>query len=204
MKSIFFTSDWHIGHANVIKFDKRPFSSVEDMHEALIRRYNAVVPVDGVCYFLGDMGNKPAEVKLVIDRLNGTKVLLRGNHDNGMGTMYNAGFDVVLDSASLHVNEQLVTMSHCPLIGVKREDCSHIKGHEDSCWFGDTRPKHLMFATEDKGQFHLHGHVHSTPEKTTKRILGRQMDVGVAGNNYTPVSWGQVVSWITTTINSGN
>ena len=43
IKSTFFTSDFHIGHENVLKYDERPFDNLDHMHETLITRYNAMV-----------------------------------------------------------------------------------------------------------------------------------------------------------------
>ena len=56
-KNIYFTSDWHVGHDNVLKFDNRPFKDVDHMHRVLINNYNSTVKPDDVCYFLGDMGS---------------------------------------------------------------------------------------------------------------------------------------------------
>ena len=53
-QKVFFTSDLHLGHANVITYDNRPFSSVEEMDEELIRRWNAKVGKGDVVYVLGD------------------------------------------------------------------------------------------------------------------------------------------------------
>lgn len=207
-KPTFFTSDWHIGHENAIKFDERPFKNLDHMHETLIKRYNAVVPQSGICYFLGDMGNKTEDIKKVINRLNGTKVLLWGNHDKGLTTMYNCGFDVVLYSATLYIARQRVTLSHCPLKGVWREDTSKMKrkGNDTPLdnWHGENRPKHQMATVTDEGQFHLHGHIHSRKNRAqSTKILGRQFDVGVPGNDYTPVSWSQIESFIMTTLKNG-
>ena len=55
MRKIFFTSDLHFGHENVIKFDNRPFKTVEEMDEELIRRWNAKVGKGDLVYVLGDM-----------------------------------------------------------------------------------------------------------------------------------------------------
>ena len=203
-KPIFFTSDWHIGHENSIKFDKRPFKDINEMHEALIRRYNATVPKSGICYFLGDMGNRTEDIRKVISRLNGTKVLLWGNHDKGLSTMYNCGFDVVIHSASIYINKERVTMSHCPLRGVWREDTTQMKGYNPDNpenWHGETRRKHQQCTVTDEGQFHLHGHIHSRKDKpTSQKILGRQFDVGVTANKYQPVSYSQIESWIAQTL----
>jgi len=198
-KPIFFTSDWHVGHANVIKFDNRPFGSLQEMHETLVKRYNATVPHNGVCYFLGDIGNNLNEVRPVVSKLNGTKVLVLGNHDKGMVAMYNCHFDVVVWSASIFIGETKVTMSHCPLPGIFREDTSYTKKSPVENWYGESLSRHRMSTVPDEGQFHLHGHIHSNPEKKdkSKRILDRQFDVGVAANKYTPVSISEIESWIT-------
>lgn len=198
-KPIFFTSDWHIGHEKSLEFDERPFSNLEEMHRSLVTRYNSTVPTDGVCYFLGDMGNKPDDIRKVINQLNGTKVLILGNHDRGMTTMYNCGFDVVLYSASLFLGEHRITMSHCPLKGVWREDTSKMKHGLIENWHGETRDKFNKHTLTDDSQFHLHGHVHSRKNKQeSQKILDKQYDVGVTANNYIPVSFSQIESWIMT------
>ena len=55
MSKVFFTSDLHFGHTNVITLDKRPFSSVEEMDEELIKRWNKKVGKGDLVYVLGDM-----------------------------------------------------------------------------------------------------------------------------------------------------
>lgn len=52
---IYFTSDLHFGHRNVIRFDNRPFSSVEEMDAALIERWNQKVSNEDAVYVLGDL-----------------------------------------------------------------------------------------------------------------------------------------------------
>jgi calcineurin-like phosphoesterase family protein len=200
-KPIFWTSDWHIGHEKAIEYDKRPFKNINHMHESLITRYNSTVPENGVCFFVGDMGNKPEEMKKVIQRLRGTKCLFLGNHDKGMTTMYNCGFDVVLWGGVIYIGDIKVTISHCPLLDVWREDTSKMKNPGEN-WHGESREKHRQSATKDEGQFHLHGHIHSSPIKTqSTKILNKQYDVGVCANNYTPVSHNAIISWVMKTAN---
>jgi calcineurin-like phosphoesterase family protein len=195
----FFTSDWHIGHANSLKFDNRPFKDLREMHSSLIKRYNSAVPESGICYFLGDVGLCGGDViRDVITKLNGTKVLILGNHDKKMNAMYGYGFNVVLNSASLVISNELVTMTHCPLIGIPRENTSSMKGCTGiENWHGEGRHPH--FSIENNGQFHLHGHIHSPNGGKSQKIAGRQYDVGVVANNYTPVSISQIESWIVKT-----
>jgi len=196
-KLTFFTSDWHLGHEQVLIFDKRPFRDLEHMHKVLVNNYNSTVPKDSVCFFLGDMGfGNVSFLKPIIEQLNGTKVLILGNHDANVNSFYRAGFDVVTYSASLIIAGKLVTMSHCPLRGVFREDVSGMKNSNSTeNWHGESRPGHKRFSLPDYGQYHLHGHIHSD-NIVKKRILDRQFDVGVRANNYRPVSKSQIESWV--------
>lgn len=190
---IFFTSDWHIGHANVLGFDARPFRDLDHMHKVLINNHNATVSEDATTFFLGDMGLCGAGVlQGIVQALNGRKVLILGNHDKGPSAMAKVGFDVVVYSASLVIAGEPVTMTHCPLRGVFREDVTGMRGSQPGeHWHGETRQQY--FSIPSWGQYHLHGHVHKGPEE---RILGRQFDVGVRANGYRPVALGQIESWI--------
>ena len=198
IRKVFFTSDWHVGHAKSIEFDKRPFKDVDHMHRVLINNYNATVPEDGICYFLGDIGiSKHETVKKVVNELNGTKVCILGNHDGGVNSLYRAGFDVVMYGGRLIIDSQEVTMTHCPLLGLYREDISGMKGaQENENWHGENREKHRRFTIPDRGQFHLHGHIHSPNDGRSKKILDKQYDVGVVANDYRPVSISVIESWI--------
>lgn len=195
-KPIFFTSDLHIGHANSLEFDNRPFTDLDHMHRVLINNYNSTVPANGVCYFLGDVGLSSSETtKKVITELHGTKVLILGNHDKGSAAMYNMGFDVVLHAGVIYIAGKRVTMSHCPLMGVFREPVEGMKGASSGeNWHGENR--HSRFSMADEGQFHLHGHIHSPNGGKSVKILGHQYDVGVPANGYKPVSISVIESWI--------
>jgi calcineurin-like phosphoesterase family protein len=185
----------------VIDFDKRPFTDMDHMHRVLINNYNACVSNDNTCYFLGDfsMGNVE-ETRSIVEQLNGTKILILGNHDKNASSMKRAGFDVVLYMASIVIAGETVTMTHCPLRGVFREDTSQMKNsHLGENWHGETKHKH--FSIPDWGQYHLHGHCHKGPEE---RTLDRQWDVGIKANNYRPVSSSQIESWITLRKKYGN
>jgi calcineurin-like phosphoesterase family protein len=189
----FFSSDWHVGHANCLVYDKRPFKDLSHMHRVLINNYNATVGPEDICYFLGDVGFcKTDLLRSVVAELHGTKVLILGNHDKGATAMRRMGFDVVLNAAAIEVAGHLVTMTHCPLRGVWREDTQGMKGAtEGDNWHGEH--KHQRFSLPDFGQYHLHGHTHKGPEQ---RILDRQWDVGVRANDYRPVSLPAIESWI--------
>jgi len=197
---IYFTSDWHCYHKNVIVFDNRPFKDLEHMHKVLINNYNSTVK-DGVCYFLGDMGLCTGEsLKKIITKLSGTKVCILGNHDKNAESIYKAGFDVVIYGATMQIAGERVTLSHCPLLGVYRENCENMKGSEkQENWHGESRASRKIFTVTNEGQFHLHGHIHSPNSGKSQKILGRQYDVGVAANSYKPISISTIESWIAKT-----
>lgn len=80
--SLFFTSDEHYGHANVIGLCGRPFADVNEMNEVLVERHNAVVgPSDNV-WHLGDFVFDDRQLAATLKRLNGRHRLVAGNHDN--------------------------------------------------------------------------------------------------------------------------
>jgi calcineurin-like phosphoesterase family protein len=201
-KPIFFTSDWHIGHENSIKFDNRPFKDLEEMHREFVRRFNVTVPKDGVTYFLGDMamGSVPTAAQ-VIRQLNGTKVIVIGNHDRPANSLYSIGFDVVLNSAAIYIQNQKVTMSHCPLPGIPREDMSEYPSKGVN-WHGEY--KNQAYTVPNEGQFHLHGHIHSPNSGKSVKILDRQYDVGAPANKYRPIHYNEIESWIMKTLKAEN
>lgn len=82
-QKIFFTSDLHFGHENVLRFDNRPFETVEEMDDELIKRWNDKVGKGDLVYVLGDLIWKTAtnEAVQIIKRLNGQIILIKGNHD---------------------------------------------------------------------------------------------------------------------------
>ena len=82
MSQNFYISDLHFGHANVIKFDKRPFATIEEMDTALIRNWNEAVRKNDNIYILGDFcwGKSEQWVEL-LSQLRGNKYLIAGNHD---------------------------------------------------------------------------------------------------------------------------
>ena len=189
-KPIFFTSDLHINHKNVMALDNRPFKDIDDMFDGLVKRFNSVLSNNSVLYILGDVGMGSGDhIARFLKSIKGTKVLILGNHDKPMFGSYNQGFDVVLNNASFYIGDELVTMSHCPIQGLYREDTSTFGKYAGENWHGES--KNYKFSVPDLGQYHLHGHIHSPNSGKSQRIEGRQMDVGVPANNYLPVSYKQ-------------
>ena len=77
--TIFFTSDTHFGHSNIIKYCKRPFKDVIQMNETIIKNWNNVVKKDDTVFHLGDFSFRGFHTYK--NKLNGNIVILKGNHD---------------------------------------------------------------------------------------------------------------------------
>ena len=177
---IWFTSDLHFGHRNIIQFCNRPFKSVEEMDETLIENWNSVVKPNDLVFNLGDFAFAPnwRWVEL-LGRLNGTHILILGNHDisrwPGDSTM--RLFHRVEHQMLLKIDGRLVYLNHYPFL----------------CYAGTYR-------LPSDAVLQLHGHVHSGPNSNGKgkddmRLALRfpyQYDVGVDNNNFMPVSWEQI------------
>lgn len=141
----FFTSDLHFGHNNIIIYDKRPFDSVEDMDQELVRRWNSKVGTEDMVYVLGDMF-LPIHKEYVcgiLETLNGKIILVKGNHDRFAKKEWAAPyFQDILSVAQVDVPLEDGSSQRCLL--------SH-KFLVDDDW-----------AKEDR--IFLHGHSHVTVE----------------------------------------
>ena len=132
MPSVFLVSDTHFGHMGVCRFTRndgvtklRPYDSPEEMDEAMVRAWNErVKPTDKV-YHLGDVVINRKSLK-TLARLNGDKVLIRGNHDIFRDDEYRVYFR---ELRAYHVMNGLI-LSHIPVheASLGRFGCN-IHGH---------------------------------------------------------------------------
>jgi len=81
----YFTADFHIGHANIIRYCKRPFKDVNEMREKIIRNWNTIVKDEDIVFHIGDFVSSYEKVNIenIINRLNGQIIFIKGNHDRG-------------------------------------------------------------------------------------------------------------------------
>jgi len=169
---IFFTSDTHFYHKNVIRYSNRPFSSVEEMNEALIEKWNSTVSVKDEVYHLGDVSfSSLGNTLSILDRLNGRKKLILGNHDRTLSKKsdFKSRFEWIKDYYLLKVN-----------------DPDAPDGVQQIVLF------HYALRTWEKihyGSWNLFGHSHGT---LPDNIYLKAMDVGVDCNNYKPISYERV------------
>ena len=114
---IFYISDLHFGHQNAIRFDKRPFASVEEMDQTIIQNWNNTVKPEDTVYILGDMvWAKAKGWPGYLRQLNGHKILIKGNHDpNGFDKETMALLDGVYDYLEITDEGRHVVLSHYPI-----------------------------------------------------------------------------------------
>jgi len=125
---IFYTADQHYCHNNIIKYTNRPFSSVGEMNNVLIKKYNARVSSRDVCYHLGDfaMASFP-RWKEICSALNGYKILIKGSHDKNAKKMKEVGFNEVHNQLEVDLGEHGIwLLNHEPVKTPKKLLCAHI------------------------------------------------------------------------------
>ena len=115
MSNIWFTSDTHFGHANIIKFCNRPFDNVQEMNEKLIANWNKCIKPSDEIYVIGDFSYEKDPTKTA-SRLMGRKYLIRGNHDFfKQSKLMHPYFEWVKDYHSFKVNKQKFVLFHYPI-----------------------------------------------------------------------------------------
>jgi len=121
--AIYFVADTHFDDDNLRRYENRPFDTVEEMNEEIIRRWNEVVCDDDEVYLVGDIGN--AEY---INRLNGRKYLIKGNHDKLTNEEYRSiGFAECYDCPIIFNDFWMV--SHEPMYVNRNMPYANIFGH---------------------------------------------------------------------------
>ena len=165
MANIFFISDHHFGHANILTFKNsdgtllREFDDVDHMNEIMIQRHNLVVRPSDKVYFLGDVViSRKTSALQVLARLNGEKVLIKGNHDQCNADAYLQYFKDIRGS---HQFEGLI-MTHIPI-----------------------HPESLA-----RWGLNVHGHLHNNVVRMPLSQIPdkRYFNVSVERLNYTPIS----------------
>lgn len=114
----YYISDLHFSHANVIRFDSRPYENVEEMNEDLTKRWNSTVKPGDFVYIIGDLcWLKANDWFPIVSRLNGNLVLIRGNHDpEHLPNKLRKLFSDVKDIKTINDGGYMVTMCHYPLM----------------------------------------------------------------------------------------
>lgn len=115
----FLTADTHYNHFNIIKYCNRPFVTLEEMNEVLIRNHNSRVKPEDEIYFIGDFAFKnsiggkigeglPIKAEDILKRLNGRFIFVRGNHDR------NNSLNVITESLIIRYGNYKYNLVHNP------------------------------------------------------------------------------------------
>ncbi len=165
--TIWFSSDLHLSHFNIIKYCNRPFRTIAEMNDAIIANFNKSIQPSDSIYILGDfsMGGKVDYVSSLFTRINGKKHFIFGNHDNQKVIKALCELNVIdscQDTLGITINGQYIWLSHFP----------H-RSWDQSC----------------KGSWHLYGHVHG---RLDAQPYGLSLDVGVDSWGFCPVSFQQL------------
>ena len=109
----FFTSDTHFGDIRVLRFDHRPFPTLEAHDAALVERWNAAVGPADTVWHLGDfaLGPPPERIAALVGALNGTKHLITGNNDEA-ATLREPGWASVSAYAEVSLEGRLLVLCH--------------------------------------------------------------------------------------------
>ncbi|QDM22737.1 metallophosphoesterase [Tardiphaga sp. vice154] len=108
----FFTGDTHFGHKGILEFSARPFESIDEHNRALVDAWNSVVQPSDTVWHLGDFAHRiDARRKAsIFGKLNGSKHLILGNHDDGDTT--GLPWASVRQIAEISVESQRVVLCH--------------------------------------------------------------------------------------------
>lgn len=129
-----YIADTHFGHGNILRFDNRPFSTVDEMESELVNRWAMAVEPKDTVYILGDFcWGKEDEWLRILSQLKGNKVLIRGNHDlKNMSSRLRNHFQDVKDYKEITDEGRHVILSHYPMLlykGSYNPDCYMLCGH---------------------------------------------------------------------------
>lgn len=159
----YFSADWHLDHANVIKYDNRPFKNVEEMNKTIIDNYNNIVKPNDNFYFLGDFCFNIRNAEAHLEKLNGNLFFIRGNHDKkDMIRLYQKYGTYLGEQKKIKVQGQEIVLNH---YGMRVWDKSH------------------------HGTWALYGHSHGSLPDDPNSL---SMDVGCMLFDYKPLEFAQI------------
>ena len=166
-----YIGDTHFGHANIIRFDGRPFKDVEEMDRELIRLWNETVSPDDTVRIDGDLAmSKAHSFSWYFSQLPGHKILITGNHDKELLRDKEARkfFDAIKVMDTVYEDGRKVVICHYPIIE----------------WDGKLH-----------GAWHIYGHIHNNIENGWDYIKTQDhmLNAGCMINGYKPVTFKELI-----------
>lgn len=168
----YYISDPHWGHQNVLGFDGRPFSTIEENDAVLIDNWNNAVGIDDDVYILGDISwHNSTKTIGILKQLNGNKHLIKGNHDHKL-----------LKNAKLR--DQFV------------EICNYKEiTFDDGCGLVLCHYPIITFRNHYYGWWHFYGHVHNTWEYSLVE-KARKQSINMSENPLNMINVGAMMPWM--------
>lgn len=175
---IYYISDTHFGHANMITIDNRPFSNLKEMDDYIIKAWNSKVTNDDDVYFLGDFAYRTNSkaIEIYASLLRGKKHLIKGNHDGALlkNPAARKHFVSIDDLLVIDDRGRKVVLCHYPIVE----------------W-----PFYY------RGAYHVFGHVHNAHKYDREdnmvmyymRKEERALNAGCMLNNYEPVTLEELI-----------
>lgn len=178
----FFTSDFHFGHANIIRYSNRPYKNVNEMNEAIISNINALVKSDDVLWFLGDFCFGPKDPNEFVkcaeryrNKINCDNIILIwGNHDPDPFSHLEEERKKADAFRNLFIEDYSVR--NTKIMGQKITLCHYAM----KTWH-----------VSHRGAYHLYGHSHGSLRDDPNSL---SFDCGVDCHNYKPLSFKDVVA----------
>ena len=172
MGKILYTADLHLGHGNIIRLCNRPFYTVDEMNRTIIENWNSCVKPEDDIYIIGDFSYKSKENGVgLLQKLNGSKHLIIGNHDkhNLKDPNFRKCFVEIKDMLDIMDNGRRVIMCHYPMIE----------------WDGYFRGSYLVYG-------HIHNNVSNYAYKCMKE-LDNALNAGIDINQFMPVTLNELI-----------
>ena len=164
---IFYIADPHFDYEPVLAGGSRPFDSIQEMNDQLVRNWNAAVSDEDTVYLIGDIcGHGQSIPGQYLAKLRGKKHLIRGNHDTGLACQQNLFdyFESVTDYLEIDDRGIHVVLCHYPVVYLQ-------KGYM------------------------IHGHIHSAKMEVYQVLkpLSRVMNASVDINHFKPVTLEELI-----------
>ena len=168
---IWFISDFHLCHENIITLQNRPFENTHYMHKHMIEKWNGVVNENDIVFYLGDLFFKnPKKVDEIVNQLKGKIYFVLGNHDKKSRIEKLNRFELIEDYIELTIRDNgkkhTLILFHYPILNWNK--------------------KHY-------GTIHLHGHSHGGGMKTNPTYYqGNVLDVSCEVLDYIPLEFKEI------------
>lgn len=194
---IYFTSDLHLGHENIVSVCKRPFDSVDEMDKIIMEIWNNTVADDDTIFILGDfcwrMSSKA--IYWYLTHLRGNKILILGNHDRGKFPetlkVYDGFINIkIVDPDGMDGVEkgyQRLTLCHYPMLSwyQSHRGAWQLFGH----WHNTKVTPQLL--KDRAAEFEIKQYV-KEEHLYMDKIRPTQYDVGVDGNDFMPIAYNRI------------